>query len=368
MKNTIKILLCAAALLGSMAQAGNPLSEEDIRYLPELRSAAWSPDLTKEDIRKIRFAIYRLAQFDHKAYARQVLAPYIEDKRNLEVRYIYALAIAEQELDRALDILKELSIARYAPALMVYGEERGCQLEQYQAECQGDFWIEQIKLWAEGTKQDPLSGDWYYLSGLSVLLENDINDDSDLFKAPAEAVSVWQQGVEAGSFYSARILYHYYLALVERGESAKQAQAERYKAEAKRLIHETAEWLEFDSIVPADSCYPAYQKKLYRENTPPVPVGNELCLSDAENRQLLISLAKQGNLAAIEKLTMRLYLRPGYQYKFYNYIRFEGENRDIYPAELVALYDKLLEVNNGRGWGYLGYTEYRDLEEKYRSK
>ncbi len=359
MKNSVKALfLGVVSLLGSSVWADSALSEEDIRYLPELRSAAWSPDLTKEDIRKIRFAIYRLAQLDHKDYARQVLAPYIEDKRNLEVRYIYALAIAEQELDRALDILKELSIAGYPNALFSYGEERVCQLKPYQEACQQhDFYREVYSRLVNWTAEDPLAGEWHYFSG--VLRAPDVTEDSEYFKAPPEAVSFWQQGAEAGSFYSAKALYYYYQGMVKQGDNSKQPQAGFYKTEAKRLIHESPEWNDISPILPSDSCYPEYQKKLYRENTPPAADGYDFCLNEAEHRQLLIGLAKQGNLAAIEKLTMRLYLRPGYKYKFYNYIRFEGSNRDIYPADLATLYDKLIEANNGRGWGYLGYIDHR---------
>ncbi len=364
MKNTIKILLCAATLLGSVAQASNSLSEEDIRYLPELRSAAWSPDLTKEEIRLLRASIPRTSL--HAAPEHFIrLEQYAQDKRNVAIRYSYALALAwRARIEESLQLLKELSLEGYPNAMETYGEERVCQLELYQEICKQYGSNEVYKrVYLNWARKDPLLPDMYHFAVAGVFYNGRIPREP--LKYTPEALAIWQEGAKAGSFESAKRLYYYYLAVVEQGAFSKQQegqlyqQIEFYKARTKELMFGGLHW---GGGGPLSNCYQDYEKKtgsIY-------PVDeNSICLTKEEEQQLLIEFAKKGKLFAFEGLTMMVYPKHEYfRHSIINYLSSGEAYRNTFPPELQTLYDKAIAANNQRGWARHGYGESIEKWEK----
>lgn len=335
------IWLLTLALLTSVSWA---MDEEDIRYLPELRSAAWSPDLTKEDIRKMRFAIFRMTKSNAR-YAREDLKPYISDKRNVEARYVYSLALAERNINQAIENLKELSIEGYPYALETYGEERVCSLKQYRDICD-EFGFNEVKkraylAWA---RKDPLIPNMYYYAFRNSPNGGYIGNYSEQFTTEGEAIL--KEGMEAESYYAAATLYQKNLELGRMVDSLYQT--------TKRLLLKGNSW--GSTSVPERACF---------ENKRVAIEQNEICLSDSEIKTLLDNFAKYGNIAAYGSLIYATEYKSGEPFfpSLDEYIRF-GDNENKLSPELKAKYDRAIELNNGRGWAYHGVQQSIENWEK----
>ncbi|MCG9753412.1 hypothetical protein L1D54_23520 [Vibrio brasiliensis] len=342
------IWLLALALTTNVSWA---MDKEDIRYLPELRSAAWSPDLTKEDIRKMRFAIFRMTKSNAR-YAREDLKPYISDKRNVEARYIYALALAERNITQAIESLKELSIEGYPYALETYGEERVCSLTQYRNICD-DYGFDEVKkraylAWA---RKDPLIPHMY-ANAFGSSLNGGYNGEyrESLTK---EGETLLKEGASFGSYHSARTLYNMSVKNENSDDDKSTKQIEYYRALTKKNLIEGRDW-GYRSI-PASACY---------ENKKLVTELKLVCLNSEEHQLLLDNLSKYGNLKAYDELMFFLVRQESnIRTTLDEYIRF-GDNENKLPPELKAKYDRAIELNNGRGWAYHGFQKSIENWEK----
>ncbi len=150
-------------------------------------------------------------------------------------------------------MLKELSIEGYPYALITYREERECQLKQYKKVCQQHGFNEVMKrAYLNWARKDPLIPGmyframlWVYFTGLSpsstewVSYKGGENYPHDPLEHIPEAITILQQGAEAGCGGCVSSLFHYYLAVVKPGDTSKQPLAEFYKAQAKRLMLES---------------------------------------------------------------------------------------------------------------------------------
>ncbi len=357
MKKGIKALLLGTLLVGNIAQANNTLSEEDIRYLPELRSAAWSPDLTKEEIRLLRHSVRRTST--HAASEHFIrLEQYAQDKRNVAVRYYYSIALAKRgRIEESLQLLKALSLEGYPYAIRTYWQERVCQLTPYQETCKQYGFKEVYKrAYLNWARKDPLIPNMYHYAVGGVFYNGRIPREP--LKYTPEALAIWQEGAKAGSFKSAQRLYYYYLAVVEQGAFSKRQeeqlyqQIEFYKARAKELMFGGLHW---GGGLPPSNCYQDYQKKI--DSIYPVD-ENSICLTKEEEQRLLIEFAKKGKLFAFDNLTMMVHPRQRTsKYAFDKYIYAGEAYRNTFPHEMKLLYDKAIAANNGRGWAEHGYSE-----------
>lgn len=343
------IWLLALALTTNVSWA---MDEEDSHYLPELRSAAWSPDLAKEDIRKMRTAIFGMTYYD-RSQARELLQPYIGDARNVEARYIYALALADRNINQAIESLKELSIEGYPYALETYGEERVCSLKQYRDICD-DFGFKEVKkraylAWA---RKDPLIPNMYVDAFLNSPDGGYIGDYREQFTAEGEAIL--KEGMEAGSYFSAITIYRNATKNEEPQNIHVTSESNLYKT-TKNLMLKGNSWGE--ASLPPKACY--NNKQLADER-------GYICLSESETQMLLDNYAKYGNIRAYESLVLRsssAQLRDSFPQSLDRYIRF-GDNENNLPPELKAKYDRAIELNNGRGWVYHGVQQSIENWEK----
>ncbi|WP_155741979.1 hypothetical protein, partial [Vibrio nigripulchritudo] len=93
--------------------SGEVVIKDRFYFYPELNSPSWSPNLSDEDIKKIRIAISEISSVygDH-GYALSLLNPYIQDKRNIEARFYYAFGLTRSlfggNADKAKEMLLEL--------------------------------------------------------------------------------------------------------------------------------------------------------------------------------------------------------------------------------------------------------------------
>ena len=336
------IWLLALALTTNVSWA---MDKEDIHYLPELRSAAWSPDLTKEDISKMRFAIFGMSQGLFSTVTKE-LGPYISDKRNVEARYIYSLALASRNINQAIENLRELSIEGYPYALETYGEERVCSLKQYRDICD-DFGFSEVKkraylAWA---RKDPLIPNMYYHAFRSSPNGGYIGDYREQFTVEGEAILM--EGKDAESYYAASTLYQKNLEQGRVVDSLYQT--------TKKLLLKGNSW--GSTSVPERACF---------ENKRVAIEQNEICLTDSEIQTLLDNFAKYGNLSAYQTLVLRsssAQIRDSFPQSLDRYIRF-GYNENKLPPELKAKYDRAIELNNGRGWAYHGFQKSIENWEK----
>ncbi|TMX41432.1 hypothetical protein, partial [Vibrio sp. Hep-1b-8] len=279
------IWLLTLALLTSVSWA---MDEEDIQYLPELRSAAWSPDLTKEDIRKMRFAIFGMSQGIFSTVTKE-LGPYINDKRNVEARYIYSLALASRNINQAIENLRELSIEGYPYALETYGEERVCSLTQYRDICDESGFNEVKKraylAWA---RKDPLIPNMYLGAFRNSPDGGYIGDYREQFTAEGEAIL--QEGKDAGSYISSSSLYNMKINAEEGKTKGNDSEVNYYYNLAKKWLLKGNNWGSLG--VPYSLCFDDIE--LANE-------FNHICLTAEENLILLDNLAKFGNLVAYDE-------------------------------------------------------------------
>ena len=86
---------------------------------------------------------------------------------------------------------------------------------------------------------------------------------------------------------------------------------------------------------------------------------------------LLDELAKKGDISQYGNFFSELnYDNPEYDFQknFYYYLRFGDENNQISP-NVKAQYDRAIKLNNGRGWGYHGYSDsIENWEKLYQDK
>ncbi|MCG9582337.1 hypothetical protein L1D13_16845 [Vibrio tubiashii] len=342
------IWLLALVLLTNVSWA---MGEEDVRYIPELHSAAWSPELTKEDISKMRFAIYAMSQGIFSTVTKE-LGPYIIDKRNVEARYIYSLALASRNINQALNNLRELSIEGYPYALETYGEERVCSLKQYSDICD-DFGFDVVKKrayinWAE---KDPLVPHMF-VSAFNNSLNGGYNGVyRESFTNEGE--TLLEKGAESGSYHSARLLYNMAVKNENSDDYKSKKQIEYYRALTKKNLIEGSDW-GYRSI-PASACY---------ENEKLVAELKLVCLNSEEHQLLLDNLSKYGNLKAYDELMFFLVRQEAnIRTTLSDYIRHGDKYNDL-TSELKEKYDRAIELNNGRGWAYHGYQKSIENWEK----
>ena len=246
----MKVIWLYVALFFSVAASAD-FSEEDIKYTPELRSAAWSPDLTKQDISDMRFAIYRMVKYNN-TYARKVLVPYIEDSRNVEARYIYALALAEANIDSSIEMLKKLSIEGYPSALISYREERVCKLEKYQEICK-DFGFNEVmkRAYLEWVRKDPLDLTMYLRA---VYHMPNYGKKENGIDYQEESLALLKEGMDKGCSECAQALYYYYLNKVKSADDIQAlAVAEPYRVKTKAMMLAGV-----GAALPYHDCYKSY--------------------------------------------------------------------------------------------------------------
>ncbi|MBE1277792.1 hypothetical protein [Enterovibrio baiacu] len=207
------------------------MTEEDIRYLPELRSAAWSPDLTKDEIRQLR----RAMKDNGRHWGPEPLAlleKYSQNKRNVEVRYRYALALASwMQIPQSLALLEELSLEGYPYALETYGEERVCALEKYEDLCDEEGYRYGVmkNAFLDWARKDPLVPGMFFWA-LWYMPNSGFTDQwHNTFTPEGEKIS--NEGVEAGSV---RVALGHYYAIAKRGEWTDQE-----LADMKHYVHKT---------------------------------------------------------------------------------------------------------------------------------
>ncbi|WP_283130130.1 hypothetical protein [Enterovibrio norvegicus] len=338
MKTSVFALLLGFLSLFAQAE----MTEEDIRYLPELRSAAWSPDLTKDEIRVLREVSYRNSRFaPPEKFA--TLQKYAQDKRNVELRYRYALALAERvQIPQSLALLKELSLEGYPYAMETFGEERVCALEKYEDHCDEEGYRYGVmkNAFLDWAQKDPLVPNMYHQARWHMPNFGFTDDYRNTFTPEGEKIS--NLAVEAGSVRGA--LEHYYAI------AARDSWTDQQLADMKHYVQAAKNNMMASSLGyawPVEDCFKDRADAIER---------GEVCLNDEELEQAFESAARYGNTISIETLILLSLKYNGdnslvdarRDYGIRDFIRHGKSDRT--PERLQAIYDKAAQLNNGRGW------------------
>ncbi|MBE1277791.1 hypothetical protein [Enterovibrio baiacu] len=336
MKKSVYALLLGFLSLSAQAE----MTEEDIRYLPELRSAAWSPDLTKDEIRQLR----RAMKDNGRHWGPEPLAlleKYSQDKRNVEVRYRYALALASwMQIPQSLALLKELSLEGYPYAMETYGEERVCDLEKYEDLCDAEGYEFGVmkNAFLNWARKDPLVPDMYHRVRWYMPKFGFTDNYRNTFTPEGEQLS--KEAVEAGSVRAA--LEHYYAIAARDSWTDQQLADMKYYVQAAK-----------NAMIAGNSAYSVPIKDCFEDRKDAIERG-EVCLNDQELQMSFENLARNGFAIGLSNFLFRTYdhdqtmIDAMIDFSFKDFVRHGKSDRT--PERLQAIYDKAAQLNNGRGW------------------
>ncbi|WPC72597.1 hypothetical protein [Vibrio porteresiae] len=320
------------------------LANTDENRLPELNSAAWSSKLTPKELSQIRFDIYL---FTSKGVPDSILKDfpkYIEDKDNIEMRYLYALSILYQyKFPSALKMIKELSIEGYPYAMESYGEERVCDLDKYKNACDENGYRNVLKkAYLDWVRKDPLVINMYYSAFVKTSKFRGYKDNYGN-ELSIEGEKILKEGTSLGCYRCSYELYNFYKSQEEKKITGAKSNAEYYYKSTKNIIIEAKSW--YAGSVPNLECFTHESRRNY-------PV----CLNDKEQKTLMYNLAKKGNIGAFDAMILYKNWNSDLSNddRLYDYIRSDYDDSQ-FSKYTLPLYKKAIEINDGAGWGSHGY-------------
>lgn len=316
-----------------------------------------SQKISKQDIKKINLAHAYYIYGGNPKRAIALLKPYIDDKKNIKARYIYASALSRYDLNTSLTMLKDLTDEGYPYAMETYGEKRTCELNKYNKSCQKQGYDKLLKTtYITWRKADPeeLYNDAYQ-KYLDIPEVQRVNKQHTWYSNKAD--KLLRQCAKEHFFQCANALQLGYYSVKNRTEK-QEHEYKYYKDIAKEiLIKVENKNLYVSSYI---DCFSKAKESAY-----------EVCLTHDEYKKMLDNLAINGDLDGYNDLSYLLY----YNYDKYGLTRFIGFTKYLLypdveiPNELKTSYDKAIKLNSGLGWDFkMISTNIKPWEKLYNDK
>ncbi|HIF9304853.1 TPA: hypothetical protein ACX6QV_001025 [Photobacterium damselae] len=301
--------------------------------MDNIKQDGYSSTLSNVDRNKIYLAKNFLFYQDGLKKAIELTVPYINDKNNIEARYIYAVSLARYDLKTSLEMLKALTDEGYPYAMDTYGEKRTCQLNRYKKLCDNSGYKKLLRTmyykWRKGNSSELFNEayqQYYYMP-----YNERVNKERTWFTPKAE--KLLKQCAEERFFYCADDLQKG-LFSVENKTDKQRKEYEYYKKLAE------------DILINAEN------KNLiisFTENCDKSKSEFRICPSKKELGLMLTNLAKKGNLKGYESVMSYLFNNDNAKnyIPFSKYLRYPDSKLD---PKLKKEYDKAIKLNNNQGW------------------
>ncbi|PSU87908.1 hypothetical protein C0W35_21020 [Photobacterium kishitanii] len=299
-----------------------------------------SQNLSKQDIIKVNLAHAYYIYGGNPKRAIALLKPYIDDKKNIKARYIYASALSRYDLNTSLTMLKDLTDEGYPYAMETYGEKRTCELNKYNKSCQKQGYDKLLKTtYITWHKSDPkeLYNDAYQ-QYLDIPEDKRVNKQHTWYSNKADKLLC--QCAKEHFFQCANALQLGYYSIKNRTEK-QEHEYKYYKDIAKKILID----VENNNLYATNyiGCFDKKRKSV-----------NEICLTHDEYKKMLDNLAIKGNLREYSNLSYLLF-NSNDEYSLTDYVTFYAyllyPDVEI-PNELKTSYDKAIKLNNGLGWDF----------------
>ncbi|MEF1219137.1 hypothetical protein REH76_15295, partial [Photobacterium damselae] len=203
--------------------------------MDNIKQDGYSSILSNVDRNKIYLAKNFLFYQDGLKKAIELTVPYINDKNNIEARYIYAVSLARYDLKTSLEMLKALTDEGYPYAMDTYGEKRTCQLNRYKKLCDNSGYKKLLRTmyykWRKGNSSELFNEayqQYYYMP-----YNERVNKERTWFTPKAE--KLLKQCAEERFFYCADDLQKG-LFSVENKTDKQNKEYEYYKKLAKDIL------------------------------------------------------------------------------------------------------------------------------------
>ncbi|HIF9141366.1 TPA: hypothetical protein ACX6SK_000678 [Photobacterium damselae] len=301
--------------------------------MDKIMKNGYSSELSNLDKSKIYLAKnFMVYDFDFKK-AIELTTPYINNKDNIEARYIYAVSMARYDLKTSLEMLKALTDEGYPYAMDTYGEKRTCQLNRYKKLCDNSGYKKLLRTmyykWRKGNSSELFNEayqQYYYMP-----YNERVNKERTWFTPKAE--KLLKQCAEERFFYCADDLQKG-LFSVENKTDKQRKEYDYYKKLAE------------DILINAEN------KNLiisFTENCDKSKSEFRICPSKKELGLMLTNLAKKGNLKGYESVMSYLFNNDNAKnyIPFSKYLRYPDSKLD---SKLKKEYDKAIKLNNNQGW------------------
>lgn len=314
-----------------------------------------SQKISKQD-KKINLAHAYYIYGGNPKRAIALLKPYIDDKKNIKARYIYASALSRYDLNTSLTILKDLTDEGYPYAMETYGEKRTCELNKYNKSCQKQGYDKLLKTtYITWRKADPeeLYNDAYQ-QYLDIPEDQRVNKQHTWYSNKAD--KLLRQCAEEDFFQCANALQLGYYSIKNRTEK-QEHEYKYYKDIAKKILIDVKN----KNLIP--SYIACFDKTKESEYT--------VCLTHDEYKKMLDNLAIKGNLRGYSDLSYFLFNNNDkygltHFVSFYQYLLYPDVKL---PNELKTSYDKAIKLNNGLGWNFkMISTNIKPWEKLYNDK
>ncbi|PSV20808.1 MULTISPECIES: hypothetical protein [unclassified Photobacterium] len=312
----------------------------------------YSSDLSNADRNKIYLAKnFMVYDFDFKK-AIELTTPYINNKDNIEARYIYAVSIARYDLKKSLEMLKALTDEGYPYAMDTYGEKRTCQLNRYKELCDNSGYkkllISTYRKWKNGNPSVLYNEDYEQYRYMS--FEERVNKEGTWFTPKAD--NLLRQCAAERFFYCADELQKA-LFFIENKTDKQNKEYEYYKKLAKDiLINAENKNLIISFIGNCDKPNSEFRN----------------CPSKKEFGLMLNNLAKKGDLNGYEEVASYLFNNDNAKnyIPFSDYLKHPDSKLD---PKLKTEYDKAIKLNNNQGWDFemISYS-IKPFEKLYNDK
>ncbi|UKA10986.1 hypothetical protein [Photobacterium damselae] len=303
--------------------------------MDNIKQDGYSSTLSNVDRNKIYLAKNFLFYQDGLKKAIELTAPYINDKNNIEARYIYAVSLARYDLKTSLEMLKALTDEGYPYAMDTYGEKRTCQLNRYKELCDNSGYKKLLRStyrkWKDGNPSMLYNEDYEQYRYMS--FDERVNKERTWFTPKAE--KLLKQCAEERFFECANELQKG-LFFVENKTNKQNKEYEYYKKLAKDiLINAENKYLSTGFI---GICFKSKEKSL-----------SDICPSNKELNTMLDNLAENGDLLGYNSLAFILFYNENSEdyIDFLEYLRYPDSK---IPTKLKKEYDKAIKLNNNQGW------------------